>query len=182
MPKHRVPAAPAGQYSVWLLPDHEQEAGLVDTITRLSILLGGASFAPHVTVQGGIALPPERLHEPVQHLATRLAALRWQVRQAECSAHFFRCLYLRLDDRPEFASMQRAMRGITGTRVGLSPFPHLSLAYGEPHPDNIGMRRLLSEEFDSRHIVFDRLAIIRSSGTIPIREWECLTEFPLTAL
>ena len=180
MPYRPTSTPSGGRYSLWLLPDTEHEARLVETVARLSALLGGASFTPHVTIQGDIALALEQLHAPVRRMAGRVEPLRWTVRQVECSDHFYRCLYLRFDRLPEFTSMQRAAQRSTGTRAGLSPFPHLSLAYGEPHPDNAAMSQLLAQEFVSQDVVFDRIAIYRSSQSVPIQDWECLAQYPLS--
>jgi len=179
MPRRATPPTPAGQYSIWLLPEPEHEARLVETVARLSVLMGGPGFAPHVTVQGDIALPLQQLRGHVQRMAADAAGMRWPVRQVECTAHFFRCLYLRFDSHPVFARLQRAARRCTGTPRGLSPFPHLSLAYGVAHPDNARMGDILGEEFLSWEIVFDRIAICRSSSTVPIPQWECLVHYPL---
>ena len=165
--------------SVWLLPDANHEPVLLETIARLSALLGGAGFAPHVTLQGDIALPWDRLAAPLARLATRMAVQRWQVDRVECGAHFFRCLYLRFGVQSAFDELQGAVRAVTGTAKGLSPFPHLSLAYGDAHPDNPRLCDLLAGEFVAREIVFDRLAVCRSASTLPISEWECLAEYPL---
>lgn len=168
------------EYSLWLLPAAEHEAPLLETIARLSTLLGGAGFLPHVTVQGDIALPRERLDAPLARLAARLPVQRWRVEKVETSAHFFRCLYLRFGEQPAFADMQRAARAVTRTSEGLSPFPHLSLAYSDAHPDNARLGDLLSEEFTDQEMVFDRLAVCRSSQHVPIPDWECLAEYSLS--
>ena len=181
MPKrHARPALPA-QYSVWLLPDAATEPVLMETIARLSVLLGSPGFAPHVTVQGDIALPLEHLREPVQRWADSCPPLRWPVAQVECGAQFFRCLYLRFPASAAFTTLQAFAHSSTGTSRGLSPFPHLSLAYGDPQADNAGLRSVLADEFGGREVVFDQLAIFRSSKSVPIPQWECLAQFPLAA-
>ena len=75
--------------------------------------------------------------------------------------------------------MQAAARRCTRTSMGLSPYPHLSLAYGEPHPDNDRLAAVLSEEFSGREIVFDRLALCRSSKNIAINDWQRVAHYAL---
>lgn len=179
MPVRRSRPLPASQYSLWLLPEASSEARLLETIARLSVLLASPSFAPHVTVQGDIAQPLEALRAPLQRMAARCEPLRWPVRRVETSPHFFRCLYLRFDAQPAFTRLQQSARRQTATARGLSPFPHLSLAYGEPHADNAGLAEVLAEEFMGQEIVFDQIAIYRSSQSVPIPEWECLARHPL---
>ena len=171
----------ASEYSLWLLPGADCEPALAAAIARLSAELGGAHFAPHLTIQGDIGLPLERLTGPASKLAARISRQRWRVQQVECGTHFFRSLYLRFAVEPAFADMQNTSLALTGTRDGLSPFAHLSLAYGPPHPDSARLCRILSGEFAEKEIAFDRLAISRSSSTVPIPEWECLAQYSLTA-
>ena len=181
MPKRHARHALPAQYAVWLRPDAEAEPLLMETIARLSVLLGGPGFEPHVTVQGDIALPLELLREPVQRWADSCPPLRWPVAEVQCGAQFFRCLYLRFNGSAAFTTLQAFAHSTTGTSRGLSPFPHLSLAYAATQADNIGLRTVLADEFAGREIVFDQLAIVRSSASVPIPQWECLARFPLAA-
>lgn len=169
------------QYSIWLLPAATHEALLAETVARLSTLLRGPAFVPHVTVQGDIALPKERLATALGMLARRIPAQCWKVQAVEHTPHFFRCLYLRLAAGPAFADLQAAAQRCTRTRKGLSPYPHLSLAYGDPHPGNATLARTVATEFDGAEILFDRLALYRSSRQVPIAQWEPLYTFPMGA-
>jgi 2'-5' RNA ligase len=180
MPLRRSRNAPPAQYSVWLLPDTQSEARLLETVARLSVLLGGPGFVPHLTVQGDIALPMERIHALVERMARQCGPLCWTVGRVECSPHFFRSLYLRFPPMAEFAQLQQLARRQTATAQGLSPFPHLSLAYGDTHPGNTGLCDILAEEFNGQQITFDQIAVCRSSKSVPIPQWECLVRFPLT--
>ncbi len=180
MPSSATPGnAPLAQYSVWLLPSPEHERRLVDTVARLSALLQGPVFTPHVTLQGDLALTKERLATATGMLARRMPVQRWRVDAVETTPHFFRCLYLRFTTDPAFAAMQAAVQRCSRTRSGLSPYPHLSLAYGEPQPATAEQEHTLQKEFAGQHIVFDRLAIYRSSKHVPIAEWAAVSLHPL---
>ncbi len=179
IPSRTTRAAPQAQYSLWLLPSPEHERRLVDTVARLSALLQGPVFTPHVTVQGDLALTKERLATATGMLARRTPVQRWRVDAVETTPHFFRCLYLRFTTDPAFAAMQAAVQRCSRTRSGLSPYPHLSLAYGEPQPATAELARALQEEFGGQDIVFDRLAVYRSSKHLPITEWAAVSLHPL---
>jgi len=169
------------EYSIWLLPAVAQEQILVDTVSRLSARLGGEVFAPHVTIQGDLGLPLESLSRSLEILAAEVPVQRWRVNEIECSEHFFRCLYLRLGREDAFDFLQGKAQAISGTAAGLSPFPHLSLAYGQPlTADHTRLREMLSSEFLGQEIVFDRLAISLSSKNVQIADWKCLAQFALT--
>ena len=167
------------EYSIWLLPEAGQVATLTRTVSRLSDELGGAVFAPHLTIQGDLALPLEELAAFTAELAGRVDVQRWPVTEVENSAHFFRCLYLRFATTPGFELLQGAVRAMSKTTDGLSPFPHLSLAYGDAGPHHVQTRAALAGECIGRDIVFDRLAISRSSKNLAIADWQNLALYPL---
>ncbi len=167
------------EYSIWLMANAEQDSALVQTVTSLSRSLGGENFAPHVTIQGDLAMPLPELSRLVGALAERLAVQRWRVQDVENTDHYFRCLYLRFGQEPGFEALQGAVQAFTGTGDGLSPFPHLSLAYGNAGPGHFSARAELAREFAGREMVFDRLAISRSSKNVAIADWQCLALYPL---
>lgn len=167
-------------YSIWLLPAAAHTARLNDNIALLSNHLGSPAFAPHVTIQGDITTELEPLGRLLERLAACLTPLRWRVDGVETSEHFFRCLYLRLAITPAFGLMQQATQAITRTETGLSPFPHLSLAYGEPQPHIAGLLAPLAAQYDGQELVFDQLAVCRSSKNVPINEWCILAHYPLS--
>lgn len=167
-------------YSIWLLPNAAHAARLNDSIALLSDQLGGPVFAPHVTIQGDISTELEPLERLLERLAVCQAALRWRVDGVQGSEHFFRCLYLRLTLTPAFGLMQQATQAITRTEAGLSPFPHLSLAYGEQQPHVAGLLELLAAQYVGQELVFDQLAVCRSSKNVPIDQWCILQTYPLS--
>ena len=167
------------QYSIWLLPRADHEAALAATIGRLSAELAGPLFAPHVTIQGDVALMPEQLRPALTLLAARIPVQHWPVAMVDGTHHFFRCLFLRFGAQPAFDELQAAAQALTGTAEGLSLFPHLSLTYGDAYEAYAVQRQHLAPAYSGREIVFDRLAICRSSSHVPIAEWTCLAQLPL---
>jgi hypothetical protein len=167
------------QYSIWLLPRADHEAALTATVSRLSTELGGPYFAPHVTIQGDVALTPDQLRPTLARIAVDTPVQHWPVALVDGTPHFFRCLFLRFDLHQTFKDMQAATQLMTGTDHGLSPFPHLSLAYGDAHEAYARQRQLLADDFAQKAIVFDRLAICRSSSHVPIAEWVVLEQLSL---
>ena len=171
-------ALPA-QYSVWLRPAAADEAALLQTIARLSPRCGGHLFAPHATVQGDLALPLQSLHTLLLLLARQLPVQRWRVQAVECSPHFFRSLVLQFAPTDAFTALQAAMQAGSHTDVGMSPFPHLSVAYGDKGPDLADLRQELSDVWLGHEIVLDRLSNCHSAKTVPIADWHYLADYPL---
>lgn len=170
----------SNDYSIWLLPTAADTARLNDSVALLSNHLGSPVFAPHVTIQGDITTELEPLGRLLERLAACQEPLRWRIDGVESSEHFFRCLYLRLALTPAFGLMQQATQAITRTATGLSPFPHLSLAYGEPQPQIEGLLGPLAEQYEGQELVFDQLAVCRSSRNVPIDQWCILQSYPLS--
>lgn len=167
------------EYSVWLLPAPPQERVLVQTLEQLAATLDGPRFAPHVTIQGDLAMPRATLSGALAGLAARTPAQRWIVARVEGTAHFFRSLYLRFGTEPAFDALQQATRDLSGTAQGLSPYAHLSLFYGHAGPAHESESRALSQVWAGHEIMFDRLALCRSSSNVAIADWEVLEQFAL---
>lgn len=167
------------EYSIWLLPAPTQEQSLAQTIAGLAEGQGGTVFEPHVTLQGDLAFPLENLSQLCETLAKLVVVQRWRIVRVENSEHFFRCLYLRFGNEPGFDALQGAAQAFTQTAKGLSPFPHLSLAYGQQSPEHVNAHASLSKTFAGQEITFDRLAVNLSSKNVPIAMWQSLAEYPL---
>jgi hypothetical protein len=167
------------EFSIWLLPAAAQQTRLSRTIERLSAALGGQRFAPHVTIQGDLDMSMDRLQGALGPLAAGLGRLRWRVARVEHSEFYFRCLVLRFGAEPAFDALQLAAQAVSGTASGLSPYPHLSLAYGPPHPDKPLLCEQLSREFVGQEMLFDRIAVCRASSRLPIDTWTCLAQYAL---
>ena len=169
----------ASEFSIWLLPAASDAAMLHGIVDELSSTLHSPVFTPHLTIQGDIALPKAELEDALSGLAARIVVQRWPVQQIECAQHVFRCLYLRFAEHTAFTELQHASRALTGTPDGLSPFPHVSLAYAVPHPRLEEIAQARRAAWVGRDILFDRLAIWRSSKDVAIADWACVAQFPL---
>jgi len=152
---------------------------LTATVSRLSTELGGPFFAPHVTIQGDVALTPDQLRPTLARIAAQTPVQHWPVALVDGTPHFFRCLFLRFDLHQAFQELQAATQLLTDTAHGLSPFPHLSLAYGDALEAYARERQLLAGDFEEQIIVFDRLAVCHSSSHVPIEDWVVLEQLPL---
>lgn len=171
-------AADAG-YSLWLLPEAAAQSRLTALVAELAPRFGQPAFVPHVTVQGDLLLGLDTVSSHARAIADATPVQHWRIDAVESTGNFFRCLYLRFADSPAFDDLRRAAQTHSGTAVGLSPYPHLSLAYGQLTPDVAGLPAELSARFAGQTLTFDRLAVCRSSKDIPIDEWDCVLTLPL---
>ena len=175
----RVNAPPAPAYSLWLLPQEDAQDHLSDVVTRLSKRFGTRPFTPHVTVHGDLS---RRLHEVAavaNDLARSLPVQQWHVRGIEQSAQYYRACYLAFDGCEAFTPLGvRTTQAFTTDR-GLSPFAHLSLAYGTL---DAAAKSQLAREFAAEMpltLTFDRLAVSLSGKSVAIASWRTLQSFAL---
>jgi len=87
-----------------------------------------------------------------------------------------------LPPRADFDRLRSSAAALTGTTDGLAPFPHLSLAYGEPADpaDKPALLQRHARLADARPALrFDRLVIARSAKSLPVAEWTLLESFAL---
>ncbi|APW36431.1 hypothetical protein RD110_03805 [Rhodoferax koreense] len=167
------------QYSIWLMPAAPDAAELQALVDELAPQFGQPAFVPHVTIQGDLDLPLDVLVGHVRGLAAAWPVQTWPVGEVERSDFFFRCLYLRFAVHAAFDGLQRQAQASTGTAEGLSPYPHLSLAYGQVQPGQGALVEALRARFRGRRLVFDHLSVCLSSKHTPIADWACVFDAPL---
>jgi 2'-5' RNA ligase len=152
---------------------------LVDLVDTLAPRFRTRTFIPHVTVQGDL----DRRLKDVTALAATLAASlpvqRVAVRGIEQSTHYYRAFYLAFDGFDAFAPLVRRSAQASGTDAGLSPFPHLSLAYGTLGADaKAALAREVAASVPAT-LTFDRLAVSLSGQSVGIASWRVLQTFAL---
>ena len=167
-------------YSLWLLPREDQQQALAALVARLATRFATRAFIPHVTVQGDLTRRLGEITAVAADLARALPALRWRVRGIEQSAHYYRAFYLALDDDGSaFANLRARAAEAFASEAGLSPFAHLSLAYGTL---DSAARDALVREFAAEippALTLDRLAVALSGSSVGVASWRTLQCFPL---
>ncbi len=167
------------EYSVWLLPEAAQQQQLTAMVDGFARRFGGPPFIPHVTLQGDLTTPFADLSSAVAQIAAEFAVQHWPIARVEGTEHFFRSLFLRFDETNDCVAMKQRVKQASGTDIGLSPFPHISLAYGLTPSQQCAELYLEAMALAPNPIALDRIVIARSSKNVPIAQWECLAEFPL---
>jgi hypothetical protein len=172
-----VSAAPA--YSLWLLPRQDAQQQLAGVVARLSRSFGTRTFVPHVTVQGDLTHRLREVTAVAEDIARTLQVQHWPVRGIEQSMHYYRAFYLAFDGCDGFAPLGPRCARAFGTDAGLSPFAHLSLAYGTLDAAAKGaLARDVAAEIPPT-LTFDRLAVALSGSSVGIASWRTLQCFDL---
>jgi hypothetical protein len=167
-------------YAVWLLARADQQASLLARVHELAPRHEGHVFEPHVTLQADLPLPFDAARLLVDDLAATTSVQHWPVSAVEGTEHYFRSLYLRLSAGDAFARLCRACARASGTEEGLSPYAHLSLAYGPTRGDAVELRRDLMVELGASPLVLDRVALARAGAALPIAQWQVVHVRPLS--
>jgi hypothetical protein len=172
-------ARPAPLYSLWLMPCAAEAADLRALVAELSAAFGTPPFLPHMTVQGDLAARLKDVSALAARVAAALPRQHWPVRGIEASTAWFRAFYLAFEPRVAFAdALEVSARG-SGTRAGLSPFPHVSLAYGDL---DAARKDALRDRIAARvpaALTFDRLVVALSGSTVGVPSWRALETFTL---
>ncbi len=142
------PDSAMNRHALWLLPSSAHEPLLAEHIARLSSWMQSTRFEPHVTILSGIDTEPQSLAQLTAALASQSPVMPCTVARVAPGAQYFECIYLDLQANTTFDVLQSAARALFGiSDVDATAHPHLSLAYGEPHPDNAKLCAVLAEQF-----------------------------------
>ncbi len=159
-------------YSFWLVPEAPVERELGTLVRALAPVFGMPAFAPHATVQGDLDLAADDAEMLARELVAGESPLAWRAWGLQWTEHPFRTFFVAFDRADRFNALRERSAKLTGSREGLSPFPHLSLAYGNlPVREKIARSRPLAGAIEGRTIKFDRLAVALSGKDIPVDEW-----------
>ena len=169
--------APA--YSLWLLPEADALEHLSNIVARLAPRFATRAFLPHATIQGDLTRRLHDLAAVAGQLASSTPVQTWRVRGIELSDAYYRAFFVAFDDCPEFAPLCARSAQALGDSAGLSPFAHLSLAYGTL---DVAAKVRLIEEFAAElpaSLPFDRIGVALSGKSVGIASWRTLQTFAL---
>ena len=175
-------------YSLWLLPQADDEAVVTPVMRTLAGLFGHPPFDPHLTVQGNLGGDPLHLASLAAQTAAQTPVLEWKPPVFGRASFFYRAFFLQFDDHPTFDALGRRVGSQTKATEGRPPYPHLSLAYGEADraPGSVDLVEVLEaahpgflDDLTSRCFRFDRLAVALSAQGVPLDQWRLLETFQL---
>lgn len=164
------------------MPRADDAASLDALIAELAPRFAVEAFRAHVTVQGDLATPLAPLRTIAATLAAACPLLDWPLAGIAGSPHYFRSFYLELPPHADFDRLRSTAAALSGTTDGLAPFPHLSLAYGEPADPAVkpALLQRHARMVDARVALrFDRLVIARSAKSLAVADWSLLESFAL---
>jgi hypothetical protein len=159
------------EHAAWLLPREDQLLALRNWVRELAPRHEGHLFEPHVTLQVDLPFALDAAAALVDGLAAATPVLHWPVHAVEGTEHYFRSLYLRLGGGEAFERLCGLCVQACGSEAGLSPYAHLSLAYGPTRGDALALRAALMQRWGAQPLVLDRIALARAGSALPIEAW-----------
>lgn len=167
-------------FSFWLLAREADEAALSAILRELSTRFSAQHFQPHLTLAGDITSQASPLRAALPAIADGIAPVEAAVAAIDIGESFFRSFYARFPVLPALATL-RSRAHAAAEKPENSPFlPHVSLLYGPVDPAaKEAARQEVEAELKGRPILFDRVALVTSSDTTPIEDWQIIATAPL---
>ncbi|WP_437817027.1 2'-5' RNA ligase family protein [Sorangium sp. So ce1078] len=166
-------------FALWLVPGGAPRARLVGLIEALARETGGAAFAPHLTLVGGLRGDGGALAARLGQLEGAPRPVELRVRGPATGSSRHQCVFLDVAPTAPLEALRRAAQAALGADE--TPFrPHVSLVYGDL-PDE--RRRALAADprvLALGHHVWwaERLELWAVEGPTP--RWRCVDGIALT--
>jgi 2'-5' RNA ligase len=162
--------------SLWLVPHGAEAHTLTDLISELQEQHGGPTFAPHLTLLGG--LRADDLRERTAALASQLSPIEVTLTRASWGGRWFQCVYLLAAPTPGLLSARRmACVALNGDPTAAF-LPHVSLLYGDIPADQ---RAEICRDIPSPVARFIARELVLVDTVGPTEQWTELGRWPLTA-
>jgi 2'-5' RNA ligase len=165
----------APNYSIWLLPDEVQTVVFNNIIRNICDHHQSAFFHPHLTLFGD--LPIADTAQCISSINTLRfpEVISLKVRDVCCCKGYFLSLFIQFDLPENLIRLRQILQSnFAWTDQGFI-FPHLSLAYDwQGCIEKLAYQEKLKSQFVGTTINFTELALVKSSKTIAIHEWEIL--------
>ena len=162
----------AATHSYWLLARDADEAAFLAEIASLADRLAAPRFHPHLTLAGDLAAAGADLGGGLAAIVAGIGGFEAPVAEIAGSEAYFRSFYARFDLADPLPELRRRAFA-AADRIATDAFmPHVSLVYGPVEPAaKAAARAEVAARWTGRPIGFDRVALVRSSSSIPIADW-----------
>ena len=158
-------------WSLWLLPDANDNVKYKNIIKNMSLKTGLSYFEPHLTLFGRIYASPEPLFEFFKNVANEQKTLSTRIKKIKFGTSYWKSLYIDIEKDTRLEALQKQMIvPINHLRDYLFD-PHLSLAYSDPDE----MRHISKEINLEKFIHFNSVGIAFTPNNVD--EWKIINKF-----
>lgn len=154
-------------YSVWLLPNSNDQEKLRKTIEKLCSTYKAPLFLPHLTILGNTGTSLERAISITKKTSRSLGPIKGTTLNIAESDYFFKTVFVRFKKDKEILNIHKTFNKEFDKHVNTNTAdfdPHLSLIYKEMSQNE--RLRIISELKIDKHVIFDKLAIATPSNKV----------------
>jgi siroheme synthase (precorrin-2 oxidase/ferrochelatase) len=179
--RQRFNSERTGMYSLWLTFSAADQQRLQQAVSRLAQVTGAPVFTPHITLVGEITRPIEEISRACEDICAALQAGDVTILSRGSGGGYFMALYLTVT-LP--AALQTARSELAEQLLDdssrIDP-AHISLAYGGDAVSTLALADTVAKDFFGSALRPERIEIVRSSRDTPIRDWNSIASFDLSA-
>ncbi len=118
-------------YSLWLQPSGDIAYRLKERINAMSQQYGTPSFAPHITLLGGLKSSETELISLTNTLVSSLSPFEVTLKETGYSDRFYQSLFLRAEKSSVLEGVRKRACRLFDISDAEDYHPHLSLLYGD---------------------------------------------------
>lgn len=175
MVKEKESAGPL--YSLWLMPEGEEQRQFADIITRLAERFGTPTFEPHVTLLGGLHGAERDIVTKISDIVRTMRPVDIRTSTLHSQEDYFRQLFVQVEKSRPLMETRARVKVLAGGRRERPYSPHVSLMYGSVRYQDreallMEMGGEIVTEFQTK-----TLHVVDTAGT-PER-WRRVASFPL---
>lgn len=157
-------------YSLWLQPSGDIAYRLQERINKMSKQYGTPSFAPHITLLGGLKSSETELVSLTDTLVSSLSPFDVTLTKAGYSDEFYQSLFLHVEKNSMLEEVRNRVCKLFDVRDPDGYRPHLSLLYGDLSQEE--KERILNITGREFYIRFPVKSIVLMQTEGPPQQWE----------
>lgn len=163
-------------YSLWLIPNDRNRDIFSEIIKKIAEKARTPSFAPHITLLGGVLGSEDELRKKTRFLIKEQSEFQISFSGIDYEDYYFRALFVRAELNESLRLLNIRAKEIFGMKDAPSFYtPHLSLLYGD-FPLNFKKELTRFAGGIPASLIVQRVDLYRTEGEVI--GWQKVEEFP----
>ena len=157
--------------SVWIRPTGAAMDRLQEAIRYLHSRVGGPPVKAHVSLLGGLDLPPEDAQARLRGLVSRLKPFEIRLGRIEWRPEYYRCLFVAVEPSEQLLAAHVAAHEAFERPLPDTFEPHVSLLYGDIEES---LKKQLASELGGAvetEFIAAAVDLVNATEKVPIAQW-----------